>query len=55
MNSNKSFVTIKRIPPTTSSRKRYPIEVIIKAAKQVQEAMERQQREERKYVRIDFA
>jgi hypothetical protein len=55
MSSNKSFITIKRISPTSSSKKRYPIEAIVKAAKQVQEAIEKQEREERKYGRVDFA
>lgn len=54
MSNNKDFITIKRVPPTVSSKRRYPIEVIVKAAKQVQEAIEKQEREERKYGRVIF-
>lgn len=54
MSNNKDFITIKRVPPTASSKRRYPIEVIVKAAKQVQEAIEKQEREERKYGRVIF-
>ncbi|MEK7163730.1 MAG: hypothetical protein AAB768_01140 [Patescibacteria group bacterium] len=52
MNNKKSTTIIKRVPPAVSTRKRYPIETIIKAAKRVKEAIER---EEKKYGRIQFA
>ncbi len=45
-------IIIKRIIPSKSSRKEYSLEEILKAAKRVKEAMER---EEKKYGPVQIA